>query len=71
MKKFIINAESRLLIFWDIIILIASLYIAIEIPLVIVFKIEEDLFFRILNWFITSIYIFDIVLSFNTSVYVK
>ncbi len=71
MKKFIIDAESKLLIFWDIVILVASLYIAIEIPLVIVFKIQEDLFFRILIWFITSIYIFDIVLSFNTSVYVK
>ncbi len=71
MKKFIIHPESKLLVVWDIIILIASIYIAIEVPLVIVFDFEESLLLSIANRVITAVYIIDIGISFNTAVYKK
>lgn len=71
MKKFIIHPDSKILIVWDIIILFASIYIAIEIPLAVVFEIEENFILTIINWIVTTVYIVDIIISFNTAVYKK
>ena len=66
-----IHPESKFIIYWDIIILLSSVFIAIEIPLIIVFNLTEGVFLVILNWIVTAIYITDIIVNFNTSIYTK
>jgi len=71
MAKNMINPESKFLIYWNLIILVASVYIAIEIPLVLVFQATEGWFLEIINWICTGIFLADIVLNFNIAIYSK
>ena len=66
-----IHPDSKFLIYWNLTILFASIYIAIEIPLVLVFNITETLLLEIINTVSTVIFLIDVVINFNISVYQK
>ena len=63
----IIHPESRGKFFWDICVLISALYVSIEVPVAIVYRLQTSSVISFLNWVVTFIYLLDIVVNFRTS----
>lgn len=66
-----IMPESKFRQLWDLLVLTVAIASAIIIPLIIVFDIFSDLFCTLSTWGITSVFVADIYINFNTAISVK
>lgn len=64
----IIHPDSKVRYYWDFIILIATLYLAIEIPLSLVFVLPGSPALSIINTLVGIIYVADIGMRFNIGI---
>lgn len=71
MKRVIFHPESRFKILWDLFILLATIAVTVQAPLMIVFDLVSTGWLLVFDIVITLVFIADIIISFNTGFIVK
>ena len=64
----IILPDGKFKKFWNAVVLLTAVFSAITVPLIIVFNIFSDLFINISTWFVTFVFLTDIIINFNTAI---
>ena len=64
----IIHPDSKFRHNWDMIILVVTLYLALEIPISLVFELPNLPILTVIDWIISMIFIADLIFNFSTAI---